>query len=64
MTDFTKAAMKLLDKAAHDYEEIDALMFDSDMNPSHREANEARIRELEKEADAISKTFGYWPEHP
>ena len=62
MSGVTKVAIKLLEKAAYDYEQIDMLELDSALNPKNKAKNDARVAELEKEANAISKTFGYWPE--
>lgn len=52
-----RVAMKLLEKLAFDYEQIDNLYLDSDLNPSHKVDNDARIQELEKEVKALEAIF-------
>ena len=52
-----RATMKLLEKLASDYEQLDILYLDSDLNPDHRSQNDARIQELEKEVKALEAIF-------
>ena len=52
-----RATMKLLEKLAFDYEQLDILYLDSDLNPDHKIQNDTRIQELEKEVKALEAIF-------
>ena len=53
-----KGALKLLEYAARQYEEADAMSLDSMLNPEHKEQNDVRIAELNRSASSIAKMFG------
>ena len=52
-----KIGVKLLERLAYDYEQLDLLYLDSDLNPNHKEANDARIKEIEQEVAELEKFF-------
>jgi hypothetical protein len=56
---FDRGAMKLIEKAAEDYEKADILDQESWLHPERKEQNDLQVKELLKEADAISKMFGF-----